>query len=360
VGDRRGYGLRPDLQPVDPAGEHRLVAHPYDRRLELIGHPGGSICGGDDVPAADVDLVGQRQRDRLPRDRVGEIAPIRDEARHAAFPPRRLHADAVIRPNGPARHDPGEAPEVGVRPVDPLDGHAEGGLLQPRVIDLDRLEMAQQGWPVVPGGLVAEGEDVVTLERGHRDAADAVQADLRGEGAVRVLDRRERRAGVADEVHLVDGEHNVADPEQRHQVTVPSRLGQDALACVDEKDRGIGGGGARHHVAGVLFVTGRVGDDEAAPVGGEESVRNVDRDALLPLGDQTVQEECEVEVAALRAHLPRVRLQGRQLIFQQQVGVVEQATDQRALAVVDAAARDEAKQPVTLLGLQVVLDGHQK
>ena len=132
VGDRRGHGLRPDLQPVGAAREHRLVAHPDDCRLELVGHPGGRIRGGDDVAAADVDLVGQRQRDRLPRDRVGEIAPIRDEARHAAFPPRRLHPNAVIRPNGPARHDAGEAPEVGVRPVDPLDGHPERGLLQPR------------------------------------------------------------------------------------------------------------------------------------------------------------------------------------------------------------------------------------
>ena len=126
MGDRRGDGLRPDLQPVGPAGEHRLIAHPHDRRLELVGHPGGSIRGGDDVAAADVDLVGQRQRDRLSRHGLVEIALMRDEPCHPAVPPRGLHADAITRPDGAARHDAGEPAEIGMGPVDPLDGHAEG------------------------------------------------------------------------------------------------------------------------------------------------------------------------------------------------------------------------------------------
>jgi hypothetical protein len=273
---------------------------------------------------------------------------------------RGLYPDAATRADGTAGDDSGESSEIGVGAVDPLDGHAEGCPLQPSVIDLDRLEIAQDWRSVIPARVVTEREDIVTPECGDRDATDVLQADLRGEGAVLVRDGRERRAGIVDEIHLVDGEHDVTDPEQRHQVAVPSCLRHDALAGVDEKDSGVGGGGARDHVASVLLVTGRIGDDELALVRGEEAVGDVDRDPLLPFGDQPVQEEREVQVAALRAHLPGVGLEGCQLILEQHVGFIEQPADQRALPVVDAATGDEPQQALALLSLQVVLDGHQK
>jgi hypothetical protein len=46
----------------------------------------------------------------------------------------------------------------------------------------------------------------------------------------------------------------------------------------------VGGRGAGGHVARVLLVARRVGDDELAPVGGEVAVGDVDGDALLALG----------------------------------------------------------------------------
>ena len=63
-----------------------------------------------------------------------------------------------------------------------------------------------------------------------------------------------------------------------------ARLGQHALARVDQDDGEVGGRGAGDHVARVLLVARRVGDDELALVGGEEAVGDVDRDALLALG----------------------------------------------------------------------------
>jgi hypothetical protein len=50
-------------------------------------------------------------------------------------------------------------------------------------------------------------------------------------------------------------------------------------------------------------VARRVGDDELAPVGAEEAVGDVDRDALLALGGQAVDQQREVDLAALRAPL---------------------------------------------------------
>jgi hypothetical protein len=146
------------------------------------------------------------------------------------------------------------------------------------------------------------------------------------------------------------------DAQQRHEVAVPARLRQHALARVHQDHGGIGGGGAGHHVAGVLLVAGRIGDDELALLGGEKAVGDVDGDALLALGGEAVDEQREVDLLALGAPLLRVFLDGAELVFEQQLGVVQKAPDERALAVVDAAAGDEPEQPLLFVLPEVFLD----
>ena len=75
---------------------------------------------------------------------------------------------------------------------------------------------------------------------------------------------------------------------------MPVGLSQHTGPGVDEQDRGVRVGRAGEHVAGVALMTGRVGQDVAACVGGEEPVRDVDGDALLPLGAQAVGQGGEV------------------------------------------------------------------
>ncbi len=89
-------------------------------------------------------------------------------------------------------------------------------------------------------------------------------------------------------------------------------------------------------------MPGRVGDDELALRGGEVPVGDVDRDVLLPLGPQAVGEQREVDVA-LAPPLAGV-LHGLELVLEDRLRVVEQAPDQGALAVVDAARRGEPQQ----------------
>ena len=69
-----------DLHQVRPALQHRPVVHPDDRRLELIGDRRRRVAAREDVAAAHVDFVGQRQRDRLPGDRRLDVA-VADEDR---------------------------------------------------------------------------------------------------------------------------------------------------------------------------------------------------------------------------------------------------------------------------------------
>ena len=162
-------------------------------------------------------------------------------------------------------------------------------------------------------------------------------------------DLAEALLGEVDEIHLVHGHRDVADADERDEVAVPARLRQHALARVDEDDGAVGGRRARDHVARVLLVARRVGDDELAPVGREEAVRDVDGDALLALGGEAVEEEREVEVVALRADALRVDLERGELVLEQELRLAQQPADERALAVVDAAARDEAQQALVLV-----------
>ena len=82
---------------------------------------------------------------------------------------------------------------------------------------------------------------------------------------------------------LMASDHT-ADAEERHDVAVPAGLGQHALPGIDQDHGQVGGRRAGDHVARVLLVARRVGDDELALIRGEEPVGDIDRDALLALG----------------------------------------------------------------------------
>ena len=130
--------------------------------------------------------------------------------------------------------------------------------------------------------------------------------------------------------------------EDRRDVRVAARLLDDAVARVDEDDREVRRRGAGDHVARVLHVARRVGELEAAARRDERAVRDVDRDPLLALGAQAVGQQREVDVAVAAA-LRRL-LDVLHLVDEDLLRVVEQPADQRRLAVVDRAARDEAQQ----------------
>jgi hypothetical protein len=79
------------------------------------------------------------------------------------------------------------------------------------------------------------------------------------------------------------------------QVGVAPGLGQHALARVDQDDRQVGGRGGGDHVARVLLVARRVGDDVLAAAGAEVAIGDVDGDALLALGLQAVGQQRQVD-----------------------------------------------------------------
>ena len=210
--------------------------------------------------------------------------------------------------------------------------------------------MLHQARTGVPRRACAARRHVVAAQRRQRNADDFLETELGRELAIVAIDQVEDLARIADEIELVDGKHDALDAEQRDQIAVPPRLRQHALACVDEDDRELCRRCAGDHVARVLLVARRVGDDELAFVRREEAVGDVDRDALLALGGEAIDEQRKIEIVALRSELLRIGAERRELIVEQRLRFVEQPTDQRRLAVVDAAAGDEAQQVFLALG----------
>ncbi len=129
------------------------------------------------------------------------------------------------------------------------------------------------------------------------------------------------------------------------------RLRQHALARVDQHDGEVGVRCAGRHVARVLLVARRIGHDELALVGRKEAVGDIDGDALLALGGEPVHQQREVDaLVADRAVLALLAQRG-ELVVEDELAVIEQPADQRRLAVIDAAAGQEAQQAlVGLLG----------
>ena len=362
-------GLGAGLQEIAPAREERAFDHPEQLDLELVGDFRRLGGGGDNVAARGVDLVGEGQRDGLARDGLAQVACLCDDSGYGGFAARGERADPVARLDAAGGDLAGEAAEIEVRAVDPLDRHPqrEGfGLAG----DFDGFEIVDQAGAGIPGRLGRALCHVGAGEGGDRDRRDL---EISGQGLREDFvvgdDLVVHGLTIADEVHLVDGEDEVADAEQGGDDRVAARLGEDALAGVDHQDGAVGGRGAGRHVARVLFVAGRVGDDELAFPGREEAVGDVDGDALLALGGEAVDEEGEVDGLALRAVAPGVGFEGRELVFEDHLRIVEEAPDQGGLAVIDRAAGDEAEQGFLLVRLEIgadvfgdeiVVQAHQK
>ena len=140
----------PDLHQVRTPGQHLVLAHPHNVRLELVGDSRRRVGGGQHVPPADVDLVGEGDRDRLTRHCLLEVAVEGDDALDRAPATRRHNPDRIAATERAPDERAGEPPEVVVGPVHPLHRHPERPAREV-VVDLDGLEVADEGRTVVPG-----------------------------------------------------------------------------------------------------------------------------------------------------------------------------------------------------------------
>ena len=211
--------------------------------------------------------------------------------------------------------------------------------------------MLEQRRPAVPGHVAAARHDVVAEPGRDRDRHDGAERKPRREIAEVGGNPVEHVLRMTDEVHLVDGERDMADAEQRADHGMPPGLRQYALARIDQDDCGVRIRGAGRHVAGVLLVARRVRHDERALLRREIAVGDVDGDPLLALRLEPVEQQGEVDVFAGRAIAPGVVLQRGKLVVEDRAAFMQEAADQSRFSVVNGTAGEHAQQPAAGAGL---------
>ena len=235
---------------------------------ELVGDVAGTVGRREQIAAAYIDLVGECDGDRLTGNRLVEVAIkgdiratslVRPEGRTASLSPdvrgptRSCHR---IRENrdGP-RHKLNWKAEW---PCDLVASH------------IDRLQMRHQGRPHHTRAWWRPPAARCRLSAPRLETGDIGQAQLAGKGLVFMDDAIENLLAVVDQIHLVHSQHEMADAHQRDDKTVAARLRQHSLAGIDQDNRQRRRRSTGRHIAGVLLVAGRVGDDEHSTVGRKE------------------------------------------------------------------------------------------
>ena len=101
----------------------------------------------------------------------------------------------------------------------------------------------------------------------------------------------------------------------------------------------------------------RVGDNEFALFGGEETIGDIDGDALFTLGGEAVDQQGQVQLAAAGGAKPFGILgQAGQLVLEQKLAVIEQPAKQGRFTVVHRPTGDQAQQTLVVLALQIAFD----
>ena len=183
--------------------------------------------------------------------------------------------------------------------IDPLHRVTEGRNSR-TVADCDALEIFEQRRTRIPTHPLAGFDEVVAILGDERDDNDARKTQMLGEVAKILFDLLKDFGRITDQIHLVDGDDDMPNAEDRHDDAVPLRLRQDAFARIDEQHGEVRSRGACRHIAGILFMAGRIGDNELALRGGEIAISDVDCDPLLAFGRKPIDQQCEIEVVALR------------------------------------------------------------
>ena len=101
--------------------------------------------------------------------------------------------------------------------------------------------------------------------------------------------------------------------------------------------------GARDHVTGIVLMARTVGNDKLAFRRGEIAPGNVYGDALLALDEQSVEQERIVRLVARETVALALGQHAFPRVLRHQIQVFQHAADQRAFAVIDAAARQKSK-----------------
>src|SRR5450631_251333 len=238
-GDPCLNGLRCVLEQEGLADLKGLRMQPDNRCLEILRNGGRCISTDDDVAAADVEFVSERNDHGEGSDCLLQISVESGDGLHRAPAARRQRNHGVARSNRTRSDLTGEAAEMLMRTDDTLNGHPEGetGVSFGHGHCLKEFEQAGSGVPRHP---CAACDDVVALERADRYALEFGVLQSASKLMQIALKFFEYILRVADQVHLVYGDNQLGDAKQRGDVSMAARLCQDPFARIHQNDCKVG------------------------------------------------------------------------------------------------------------------------
>src|SRR5947199_1391896 len=334
-----------------PGRDDARMIEDDDLRREGLGHRRRAVRGAHDVPATDVLLVDPSDVEPgvVARLRLRDLLVVHLDRLDFADLVRGhevdLHADLQD-----AGLDPSDRDRPGARDrVDVLDREAEGQVrrLWRHLQVVERLDEVRA---LVPGHLLRRLRDVLALVRADRDERDLVHLvanapEQRGEFRLQLVEARLRERRLR-RVHLVDRDDQLLDAERAREEDVFFRLRLHAFRAANDEHGRIRLGRAGNHVLDEVPVAWGVDDREVVLVRVKALVRDVDRQAALPLLLHLVHDEGELERGL--AHLLGEFLQVLEFVGVDVPRVVQDPADGRRLPVVDVA--DEHQVEVGLRG----------
>ena len=166
------------------------------------------------------------------------------------------------------------------------------------IVDFDGFKKFEKPRSRIPRHPRAGFGDVITFQGGYWNAINCRSAEAIYEIRKILPNFLVAFPAVIHQVHLVDCDNEMADAQKMRDERVTPRLRHDSVPCIDQDDRQITVTGAGDKISRVLLVSGRIRDDELSFGRGEVPIRNVDRDALLALGAQTVGQQREIDAFA--------------------------------------------------------------
>src|SRR4029453_14985764 len=98
------------------------------------------------------------------------------------------------------------------------------------------------------------------------------------------------------QIHFINDDNNLLDAEQAEQISVPAALLTHAFVSSDHQDRSVGTRRSRDHIFQKLFVTRRINDGVATSRRPKRDLSRVDRDVLLLLFEQRIEQESKFEL----------------------------------------------------------------
>ena len=160
-----------------------------------------------------------------------EIFVYRDDTRDLRGLARWQHDHSVAGPHDAARDRAAIAAKILIGPIDPLNRHAERLRLRGRSTISTVSRCASSVGPSYQG--IDTLGDVTLSPRSAEIGMQVTSADVDvgGKLAIRGADVVENHRVPVDGIHLVDGQHDVADAHQRHNVAVPEGLREQPLCA---------------------------------------------------------------------------------------------------------------------------------